>query len=405
MAGNFVKTCLLVVVIAVFVTSSICQAQVVCPPAPTVPPYERIVYLTADGMYYLYVDGALVETLPHYDNATAADHLAVPVYTRLLAINAIMFGQQGGIIASVNGGEYLVTSSEWKCSSTLVSGWEFLGFDDSSWPSAVEIGLNGNNPVYDYGCIDGVSPDAYWIWTSGYSSAIGTVHRNIFCRGYIPVCEVDAPCQNGGTCLPNSDELCVCPPEYSGTTCEIDMNPCRSSPCQNGGTCVNADEGGEFTCICNANFTGILCETMLNACESSPCLNGGTCINGGTFYVCDCTTFFTGTRCETEVPPDCGQILHNAESADLPAGWDLGCYIGHGDEVYWNTPCYALLQGLSYYGSSDALLAAGGNYGCWTTNDPYSDTVYNACYDDYQHDVTIRECSSCVFMGVCVRFP
>ena len=61
------------------------------------------------------------------------------------------------------------------------SGWETLGFDDAHWHAAVEIATNGNNPYANYGCIDGVSPDAYWIWTHGYEGQ----HRNVFCRGLL----------------------------------------------------------------------------------------------------------------------------------------------------------------------------------------------------------------------------
>lgn len=105
------------------------------------------------------------------------------------------------------------------------------------------------------------------------------------------------------------------------------------------------------------------------------------------------------------IPPSCGAILHTASDPSLPSGWDLGCYLGEGDEVFWNTPCFGLLQGLSYFGSYDQLLAAGGNFGCWTSRGATSADIYNACADNYQHNVYLRECASCNFMAVCVRWP
>lgn len=379
------------------------RAQVTCPPISTPPPDRVQLDVTADTQYFLYVDGQITGDEPNFDNATAADRVILPPLTRLIAINGQLFDSQGGILASVStsNGNYLLTSSQWKCFNRLVAGWDQLGFDDSAWPAATQIGLNGNNPVFDYGCIAGISPDAYWIWTSAFSG--GTRDRNAFCRGYLPLCTQNNPCRNGGTCFPNSAILCRCPPDYSGGVCEIDLNPCRSSPCVNGGTCLNGPEG--FQCLCNGNYTGSRCETMLNACESAPCLNGATCLNGGTFYRCQCSPYYTGSRCETELPPSCGAILRTAQNPSLPSGWDLGCYLGVGDEVFWNTPCYGLLQGLSYFGSSDQLLAAGGNYGCWTSRGSTSADIYNACTDDYQHNVYIRECASCDFMAVCIRFP
>lgn len=387
-------------------SASVAYAQVTCPPITEPAPGRVQLDLTVDSYYFLYFDGILVAELPNVDNITAADRVSLPPFTRLLAVQGQMFGNHGGILASVStsAGDYLLTSSQWKCLNRLVAGWEELGFDDSSWAAAVELGLNGNNEFFDYGCIAGISPAANWIWTSGHGGGGSSRDRNVYCRGYLPLCSQNNPCEHGGTCLPNSPTLCRCPPDYSGELCDIDLNPCRSAPCYNGGTCING-EGGAFTCLCNANYTGSQCETMLNACQSAPCLNGATCINGGTFFRCQCTPYYTGSRCETGIPPSCGSILHTAANPSLPNGWDLGCFIGVGDEVFWNTPCFGLLQGLSYFGSYDRLLAAGGNFGCWTSRDGSSSDIYNACADDYQHNVYIRECASCTFMAVCVRWP
>jgi len=396
---------LIAVISVVAMCCLVVQAQVTCPPVPAPAPGSTELDLTVESLYFLYVDGTLINDPPNYDNPTSADKISLQPYTRLIALQAQMFGAHGGILGSVNtnAGSYLVTSSSWKCTATLASGWEQLGFNDTAWPSAFEIGLNGNHALLGYGCIADISPDANWIWTAAYTGS--SRNRNVWCRGYLPLCTENNPCLNGGTCLPNSAALCLCPEGFIGQTCDIDLNPCRSSPCRNGGTCTNLGSGGGYSCQCNSNYTGSQCETFLNACESNPCMNGGTCINGGSFFRCSCSVYYTGSRCETGVPPSCGSILRTAANASLPSGWNLGCYIGVGDEIYWNTPCFALLQGLSYYGSYDQLLAAGGNFGCWTTRDSTSSDIYNACFNNYQQNIYIRECSSCNFMAVCIRFP
>ena len=52
------------------------------------------------------------------------------------------------LISTINHcGEVINTGpSRWKCSSSCDSGWEAVGFDDSAWPEAIQIGVNGNPP-------------------------------------------------------------------------------------------------------------------------------------------------------------------------------------------------------------------------------------------------------------------
>ena len=68
-----------------------------------------------------------------------------------------------GLIATINHcGEEANTHAgpRWKCSSTCEDGWEASGFDDSSWPTASNLGVNGNPPWSKHE----VSDLAYWIW-------------------------------------------------------------------------------------------------------------------------------------------------------------------------------------------------------------------------------------------------
>ena len=52
-------------------------------------------------------------------------------------------------------------------------------------------------------------------------------------------------CQNGGTCF---DRECCCPPNYGGGLCEINLALCADAPCRNGGTCIPGSTN--FTCVC-----------------------------------------------------------------------------------------------------------------------------------------------------------
>lgn len=82
-------------------------------------------------------------------------------------------------------------------------------------------------------------------------------------------------CYNGGYCQYNSATAscsCVCPPGYTGASCET-CDCCLSYVCQNGGTCVN--NNGQCSCICPTCYSGAYCQTY-SACCGVTCQNGGT---------------------------------------------------------------------------------------------------------------------------------
>jgi len=67
-------------------------------------------------------------------------------------------------------------------------------------------------------------------------------------------------CLNGGSCV---SSLCICPPYYSGSTCETytppsPSIPCSTLPCVNGGSCVPS--GMTYSCTCPALYSGYRCE-------------------------------------------------------------------------------------------------------------------------------------------------
>ena len=119
-------------------------------------------------------------------------------------------------------------------------------------------------------------------------------------------CTNHRPCKNGGTCY-NSGQgsyTCVCPPNFSGKNCDVQLKECDFDPCKNGGTCFNSGLEGSHTCVCPPNFTGKSCETSLITCDHDPCRNGGSCFDDGQgSYTCVCPPNFTGRNCEA---PGCG---------------------------------------------------------------------------------------------------
>ncbi|XP_050504790.1 prolow-density lipoprotein receptor-related protein 1 isoform X2 [Diabrotica virgifera virgifera] len=95
-------------------------------------------------------------------------------------------------------------------------------------------------------------------------------------------------CHNGGVCrMENSKEICVCPIEYRGRSCEISVCGKHGRP-----------TGDGSKCICAPGYTGDACDR--NVCENH-CLNGGTCRQGVKQPECICNKFYGGRRCELEL--------------------------------------------------------------------------------------------------------
>ncbi|ELT90262.1 hypothetical protein CAPTEDRAFT_205041 [Capitella teleta] len=115
----------------------------------------------------------------------------------------------------------------------------------------------------------------------------------------------------------------------------------------------------------------------------------------------------------TEVPitppttTDCGSILSGVSDTPLPDGWDSFCYIDIQDVDHIDKPCSELLKDLPGFADASALLASGGNFGCWRSYGPPEDDplLDSGCRDNYQHDIMLKNCSECHSLSVCIRYP
>ncbi|NXY67496.1 CUBN protein, partial [Glareola pratincola] len=87
---------------------------------------------------------------------------------------------------------------------------------------------------------------------------------------------------------------------FSSVFPAIQRKACSSNPCENSGTCVNSLDG--FFCLCPSNWQGLLCSVDVNECQiyagtALGCQNGATCVNTPGSYSCSCTPETYGPHC------------------------------------------------------------------------------------------------------------
>jgi hypothetical protein len=66
--------------------------------------------------------------------------------------------------------------------------------------------------------------------------------------------------------------ICTCPPGYTGTRCDYQIDVCQSNPCING-ACLQPSPN-LWQCQCRAGYTGLICDVDVNECNSNPCVSG-----------------------------------------------------------------------------------------------------------------------------------
>ncbi|KRX47992.1 Sushi, nidogen and EGF-like domain-containing protein 1 [Trichinella murrelli] len=94
----------------------------------------------------------------------------------------------------------------------------------------------------------------------------------------------------------DQNQNCICPPNRSGTMCEIKLSSSEYNPCQNGGTYYASLRGN--ICLCKSPYKGPYCKDKF-LCYEKPCLNSGVCKSDNlTHHSCECRLPYWGERCE-----------------------------------------------------------------------------------------------------------
>lgn len=134
--------------------------------------------LTADNHRTVWVNGLLVEATdnewyqPTRLTITLARH---PSVENVIAVEAVNLSSQAGfdrgllLDVRLDSGAVVVSDRSWRAASTSDGGWSPAdvtwrqpGFDDRTWPMAIEQAPNGAAP---WGLTSLVAPQARWIWS------------------------------------------------------------------------------------------------------------------------------------------------------------------------------------------------------------------------------------------------
>ncbi|KAG8449317.1 hypothetical protein GDO86_016099, partial [Hymenochirus boettgeri] len=136
-------------------------------------------------------------------------------------------------------------------------------------------------------------------------------------------------CASGGECkdLINGFE-CICPPQWVGTTCQLDANECEGKPCLNAYSCRNLI--GRYYCHCLPGWTGLNCHIKRNDDCHGQCQNGGICKDKVNGYRCICPRGFIGKNCEIELNECASNPCQNGgDCEDLRNGFYCHCHHGY----------------------------------------------------------------------------
>lgn len=133
----------------------------------------RNLTIDVDDSIHMYLDGVEVTCFEHAEQWNESDTVPLPYKTKVIAVRGTNLYADAGIVGSTEDG-FILTNSSWKCINHRIAGWQNVTFDDSLWPPAYQIYPSTDKPI------DGIRPDAYWIWTKNYTWKTGD--KNVYCR-------------------------------------------------------------------------------------------------------------------------------------------------------------------------------------------------------------------------------
>jgi hypothetical protein len=129
--------------------------------------------ITTDDNFRLYVNGALIDETPRVWSSPQTYMVNVfrhPSRKNVLAVhglnNAEIDGLDRGVIVDLSfdagaGAQSVLSDATWKLSTTLVTNWFEVAFDDTAWVAATDEGAHGISP---WGMVLGTS-SARWLWS------------------------------------------------------------------------------------------------------------------------------------------------------------------------------------------------------------------------------------------------
>ncbi len=134
---------------------------------PLQPPPENrrraSIYITADDIYDLYVNGTLVGSNSDW---SVAEKYSVTLTEgkNVIAIRAVNSGGSSGLLAEIAHDDlWIETGTDWKINTLQQSGWNTVNFNDTTWARASVVASYGSAP---WNILRGM-PDitvAQWIW-------------------------------------------------------------------------------------------------------------------------------------------------------------------------------------------------------------------------------------------------
>uniref|UniRef100_A0A2A4JDL6 Cubilin n=2 Tax=Heliothis virescens TaxID=7102 RepID=A0A2A4JDL6_HELVI len=212
------------------------------------------------------------------------------------------------------------------------------------------------------------------------------------------------PCEHGGTCLNIVRGYhCLCPSNWEGKNCDIDVNECRNYAgtdlgCQNGATCINRP--GTYECLCKSGWFGFHCTRKAKDCTGGDfeMCGHGTCVqvSSGEGVQCIChqgwTTNGTGVACLTDVNecesyqgPRCS-VNPKVDCINLPGSFRCGqCPSGYEGDGY---SCYDI--------DECTTIPNGGCSPLVTCHNTIGSRICGLCPPGYQGDGV-----TCTWRGTC----
>lgn len=137
------------------------------------------------------------------------------------------------------------------------------------------------------------------------------------------------PCYNGAQCVPlqQGRHKCICPPGWTGSRCEINVDDCAEEPCLMGARCI--DLVNDYQCECPPGFEGKRCQEKVDQCAGQPCGPNGICIDRLFNLECICAPGWRGDRCNQTVDAcasspclnngECVNVVNPAASSQVAA--------------------------------------------------------------------------------------